>query len=304
MRAFAWFMAMFLIGFAVLAAFAYPAWLLNPEWKFHRVGGRLGQLTLLIALLLLARRLRVADRASFGFGLPAAAFFKELGKALAIGVATMLPIVIVMGALGLRVWKNGQPPDFDFLTDVAVKGLLTGLTVALIEETFLRGAMFTAIARESGVRLAILLTSLVYAATHFFVSYRIPAEQVTPYSGIDLVLGTVARFGDFFAPLGSEGAMLDAFLSLMAVGVLLALVRAVTGNIAACIGLHAGWVWIIAFVREGASAADNSHPLRFLTSQFDGVVGLLVLGWTVLIGLVIYRIYARGRPPVSLQPAG
>jgi hypothetical protein len=202
------------------------------------------------------------------------------------------------------VWKNGQPPDFEFLAGVAVKGLLTGLTVALIEETFLRGAMFTAIARESGVRMAILLTSVVYAATHFFVSHRIPAEQVTPYSGIDLVLGTLARFADFFAPPGDEKAMLDAFLSLLAVGVLLACVRAVTGHIAACIGLHAGWVWVIAFVREGTSAADNAHPLRFLTSQFDGVVGWLVLAWTILIGVVIYRLYTRGRPPVSLQSAG
>jgi uncharacterized protein len=297
MRAFAWFMAMFVLGFTVLAVFAYPAWLLNPEWRFHRVGGRLGQLTLLIALVLLARRLRVADRASFGYGLSAAAFFKELGKALALGVATMLPIVIVMGVLGLRVWKNGVGPDFEFLTDVALKGLLTGLVVALIEETFLRGAMFTAISRESGVRLAILLTSLVYAATHFFVSHRIPAEQVTPYSGVELVLGTIATFG---APL----KILDAFLSLFAVGVLLAMVRAATGNIAACIGLHAGWVWVIAFVREGTSAADSTHPLRFLTSQFDGVVGWLVLGWTILIGIVIYRIYARGAPSVSLRPAG
>jgi uncharacterized protein len=304
MRAFAWFMAMFLIGFAVLAVFAYPAWLLNPEWRFHRVGGRLGQLTLLIALLLLARRLRVADRTSFGFGIPAAAFFKELGKALALGVVTMLPIVMVMGALGLRVWKNGAGPDLEFLSEVALKGLATGLAVALIEETFLRGAMFTAIARESGARLAILLTSLVYAATHFFVSHRIPAEQVTPWSGLELVVGTFARFADFVAPLGDDRAILDAFLSLFAVGVLLALVRAVTGNIAACIGLHAGWVWVIAFVREGTSAAEDSHPYRFLTSQFDGVVGWLVLAWTILIGVVIYRIYARGRPPVILQPAG
>jgi membrane protease YdiL (CAAX protease family) len=305
MRAFAWFMAMFLIGFAVLAAFTYPVWLLHPEWRFHRVGGRLGQLTLLVSLLLLARRLGVADRASFGYGLPATTFMRELLKALVLGVVTMVPIVVVMSMLGLRVWKEGVAPDLEFLTKVAVKGLLTGLVVALIEETFLRGAMFTAIARESGARLAILLTSVVYAATHFFVSFRIPADQVTAYSGIDLVLGTVANFSDPLGLRDPENRIFDAFLCLAAVGLLLASVRAATGNIAACMGLHAGWVWVIAFVREGTSAADDSHPMRFLTSQFDGVVGWLVLAWTIVIGLVLHRLYARGRQgKVSLQPDG
>jgi membrane protease YdiL (CAAX protease family) len=215
----------------------------------------------------------------------------------------MVPIVLVMGFMGLRVWKNGVAPDMDFLASVALKGLLTGLVVALVEETFLRGAMFSAIARESGVRAAILLTSLVYAATHFFVSFRIPADQVTALSGVDLVLGTVKRFADPFGLHDPSVAIVDAFLCLFAVGVLLASVRAVTGNIAACMGLHAGWVWVIAFVREG-SQPNDAHPMRYLVSQFDGVVGWLVLAWTVVIGLVLYRLYARGRTAVSLQPHG
>ncbi len=65
--------------------------------------------------------------------------------------------------------------------------------------------------------------------------------------------------------------------------------RAVTGNIAASMGLHAGWVWVITFLREGTQPNDE-HPLRaFLVSQFDGVVGWLVLAWTIVIGVVIYQ---------------
>ena len=96
----------------------------------------------------------------------------------------------------------------------------------------------------------------------------------------------------------------DAFLCLFGVGVLLASVRSVTGNIASSMGLHAGWVWVITFMREG-SQPNDAHPLRFLISQFDGVVGWLVLAWTVLIGVVIYRFYARRTAAaVSLQPGG
>ena len=58
MRAFAWFLGMFVLGFAVIALVSYPVWLLAhphfPDWPFHRIGGRIGQLALLVALLLCA----------------------------------------------------------------------------------------------------------------------------------------------------------------------------------------------------------------------------------------------------------
>lgn len=300
MRAFAWFLGMFALGFAVIALVSYPAWLLVhpyfPDWPFHRIGGRIGQLALLGALLLCARHLGVANRQSWGYGLPARDFFIELIKALGVGIATMLPIIGIMAAMGLRMWKGGVAPDAAMLAKLTLQGFLTGITVALMEETFIRGAMFTAIARESGARVAIVLTSLLYAATHFLASYRVPADQVSAWSGIALVTGTLDAFKD---PL----AIADAFLCLFAVGVLLAAVRATTGNIAACMGLHAGWVWIITFVRV-TSEPNDAHPLRFLVSQFDGLVGWLVLAWTVVIGLVLQRVYARRAPPTVSLPLG
>jgi hypothetical protein len=75
------------------------------------------------------------------------------------------------------------------------------------------------------------------------------------------------------------------------------MVRALTGNIAACIGLHAGWVWVIAFLRE-TSQPNETHPARFLLSNFDGVVGWLVLGSTVVIGALLLPFYARRRSGV------
>ncbi len=288
MRAFAWFFGLVLICLLIMAAVAYPAWvLLHPHFdvEFHRVATRVGQLVLFIGLVFVARHLHVASKQGFGYGLPRREFIPAMLKALALGVATMVPIVAVIGFMGLRVWKNGITPDFEMLASTALNGLLTGVAVALIEETFLRGAMFTAVARESGVKVAILLTSLLYSAAHFIARTRSPADQVQWDSGLDLLAGTLRMFGE---PLKYA----DAFLCLFAVGVLLAAVRAATGNIAACMGLHAGWVWVITFMREG-SEPNDAHPLRFLVSQFDGVVGWLVLAWTVVIGLVLQRFYAR-----------
>jgi membrane protease YdiL (CAAX protease family) len=296
MRAFAWFFGLILVCLLIMAAVAYPSWvLLHPhfEFPFHRIATRVGQVFLFVGLFLIARHLHVADKQSFGYGIPRREFVPAMLKAFAIGVATMVPIAAVMGLMGVRVWKDGITPDAAMLASTALKGLMTGIAVALLEETFLRGAMFTAVARDSGVKAAIFLTSLLYAAAHFIARTRIPPDQIHWYSGLDLLTGTLRFFGE---PLKYG----DAFLCLFAVGVLLASVRAVTGNIAASMGLHAGWVWVITFMREG-SQPNDVHPLRFLVSQFDGVVGWLVLAWTIVIGLVIYQFYAR---KVSGPPSG
>lgn len=288
MRASLWFMGLFVAGFTVIALVAWPAYeWLSPmmDVKFHRLANRIGQLSLLVGFILVARRLALADRRSLGFGLPRARFLRELAVGLALGVATMLPVALVMVGLDLRVLREGVTIDAALLAQLAVSGLATGLVVGLIEETFLRGAMHTAIERESGVTTAIALTALLYSAVHFVGRYRIPVEELGPDSGLRHIAGTLAAFAD---PMG----ILDAFLALAAVGVLLGMVRALTGNIAACIGLHAGWVWVIAFLRE-TSVPDETSPLRFLLSRFDGVVGWMVLGWTLVIGVVVHRFYAR-----------
>src|SRR5262245_32819022 len=134
MRAFAWFIAMFIVGFAVMAALTYPAWLLlhayYPDLAFHRVGGRIGQLVRLVCLVILARRLSVADRTSWGYGLPRRDFLRELAKALGLGIATMVPIVVIMALLGLRIWKGGVAPDAATLAKLTLKGFATGMAVA------------------------------------------------------------------------------------------------------------------------------------------------------------------------------
>jgi membrane protease YdiL (CAAX protease family) len=299
MRAFASFLGLILLGLAAIAALGYPAWLLlHPyfDFPFHRIATRLGELVLVIGLGVFARRLGIANRTSLGYDLPLRTFLREMLKALALGAAVMLPVVAAMLVFGLREWNDGGPPDPAALARIALQGFLTGVVVALIEETLMRGVLFSAIARESGERLAIVLTALVYSASHFFARYHIAPEAVSWSSGLDLLSGTLHVFTD---PVG----IADAFLCLFAVGILLGAVRAATGNIAACIGLHAGWVWVITFVRE-TSHPNAAHPLHFLLSTFDGVVGWMILAWTAVIGFVLHRIYARRGAAFTLPRAG
>jgi membrane protease YdiL (CAAX protease family) len=288
MRTFFWFLGLLLAGFAAMALFAYPAWLLlHPHFNFpfHRIAGRVGMLALLIGFVSVARRLGLADRASLGYGVPRRVFIREFFLALALGVLLMLLVVAVMLALGLRSWQPDVELTTTALAAAALQALGSALAVALIEETFLRGALFSGVARESGTGRAILLTAVLYAATHFIARYRIPAELVVPTSGLAMVRGSLQAFA---APL-SIG---DAVLALFAVGVLLAAIRAATGNIAACIGLHAGWVWVMLLVRA-TSLPDTARRMSFLLSGFDGFVGWLVLAWTLVIGWPLYQFYLR-----------
>ena len=73
MRSFAIFVGLILLGFAGLALLGYPAWLLVAQFpgddpKFSRVASRVGMLILLLGFIFVARRLKVADRQSLGYG--------------------------------------------------------------------------------------------------------------------------------------------------------------------------------------------------------------------------------------------
>jgi len=286
LRAFLLFLVLMIAALAAIAVFSYPAWLLlHPhfDFPFHRMGERIGMLALAIGFILVARRAGLSDKRSLGYGLRRPLFVREMLVGLALGVVTMLLVVGIMTVLGLLDWT--ETVTAGALAKIIFARLLSGLAVAFIEETFLRGAMFTAIDRESGTRTAILLTSVIYSATHFFASYHIAPDQVTSSSGMTLLAGTLHLFS---APL----AIADAFLCLFAVGVVLAMIRAKTGNIAGCRGLHAGWVWVMLVTHE-LTKPVRDQPLSFLLSQFDGFVGWLVLGWTILLGVVLNRFYAR-----------
>jgi membrane protease YdiL (CAAX protease family) len=294
MRSFLAFFGLILVTLAAATVLAWPGYsLLAPHFdvRFHRVASRIWMLLLLAGFVLVARRLGVADRASLGYGLPRRDFLRELLVALGLGVLTMTPIVGAMFALGLRELRPELALHGATIASLLAQGLATGLTVALVEETFLRGAMHSGVQRESGAVAAVLLISVLYAATHFLASHRIPADQLGPGSGVALLAGSLRAFAH---PLG----IADAFLCLAAVGVLLGIVRTLTGHVAACIGLHAGWVWVIQFVRE-SSRPVASQPLGWLVSDFDGVVGWLVLAWTVVIGALLLRVYRKRSTPLA-----
>jgi hypothetical protein len=174
----------------------------------------------------------------------------------------------------------------------------SGVAVALIEETFFRGAMHTAIERESGPWVAALLTAPLFAILHFFAKARIPAAEVGWGSGFDLLHLS-------FAPLSHPSLVFDSFLSWLVVGLILGLTRVLTGNIAAAIGLHAGWVVVLRMLQE-STVSGSSPAYSAWVGRFDGLLGYWLLPWGIAIAAALWFArpawvpYARGLKASSL----
>lgn len=283
MRAFGWFCAAVLLALLSGAVVAYPVYLLVAPlggWPFHRVAGRLAMLILAAELVWLCRHLHVVSRADFGYGLPRRRFVPQSLLWGAVGVATAAVGAAYLVGAGLRIARPGLILSAGTGLHLLLAGVGSGIAVALIEETVMRGAMHTAIEREAGPWAAALLTAPLFAVLHFFAKASIPPEQLAWRSGFDLLLRS-------FAPLGHPTAVLDAFLAWLAVGLLLSLTRVLTGNIAVAIGLHAGWVLVLRVLQETTlRGASPAHA--FWVGRFDGLLGYWLLPWAAAIGVALW----------------
>ena len=289
MRAFALFVALLAASLLVAAVFTYPAWwlvsLVSIE-PVHRVMHRIAMLVAIIGLVVLTRRLGLSNKEAMGYGLPRRQFLTQLGIGWLCGLALMLPLTGLLLGLDIRELKAGF--DGHWLS-LITGGIVTGLTVAFIEETFFRGVLFTAISRTSGAAAAVIAPSLLYASLHFLGGkLRVPADQVSWVHGFEVLSKLFERY---VQPL----TFADSFVALAMLGVLLATVRLRTGAIAACIGLHAAGVAFIAVLREATLVNPNAEYVE-LVGSYDGVIGWAALLWfTVIVGVFVVIMRRRSK---------
>jgi membrane protease YdiL (CAAX protease family) len=208
-----------------------------------------------------------------------------VGAGLAIGALIIVPLLVALPLLDVRYLDPTAQTTAGNIAKALIKGLLTGLVVAFIEEIFFRGYLFTAIQRESGRWLAIVLPSLLYASVHFLDGrLRVPRDQIDWDSGLTVLSRMFLAYND---PL----KILDAFLALFAVGVLLAIARMRTGAIALCVGMHAAWVCLL-YVNETFTQVNPDTQLRWMVSSYDNVIGWTTVAWMGIMA-VIYLVMSR-----------
>jgi hypothetical protein len=283
-----------LLGAMLIAAAASP-WvqaMLAPWHVFplHRVFSRLTMLGVIGLTAWLMIHYGLARREVLGYQRPPSQFFVRAATGLAAGLLLMSVALAPLFLLHVREWNAARLAQGSILS-FALKGLGSGMLVALIEETFFRGAMQGALMRQGARRLALFAVPAFYAAVHFLGR----AESV-PYDAVNALSGFTALRG-FFSGFAEPLRILDAFVALYAVGLLLALVRERWGDIAGCIGLHAGFVATIAVFRK-ISLPAPAGEWSFLVGHFDGLLGVWIAALTALTCVAVAR---TGRPAPSSQ---
>ncbi len=294
MRAFAWFFGVLVAAGLLTALIAYPVYELTSQvasWPFHRVASRIAMLAAAGGLIWLCRHLGVGSKRALGYGLPWRRF---VTVALIAGIVGMATAALGAALLLSMHWRIGAGTHS--VLKLLLAGLSSGIAVALIEETVMRGAMHSAIARESGQWAAVLLTAPLFAVLHFFAKARIPVDELHWASGFDLLTRS-------FAPLCAPSLVLDSFAAWLAVSLVLSLTRVLTGNIAAALGLHAGWVVVLRMLQEATAPGPDAHASPWV-GRFDGLLGYWVLPWSAAIGLALWLTRRAWAPYASGEGVG
>lgn len=253
----------------------------------HRVMARLAQVFILLGLWPFLKAMGIANWAALGFTAPRSMFVAALWRGWLMGVAILAVLAGALLALGVRL---PEPLDAGWLGDLAAKALqalVGGLLIGLLEEAFFRGALYGAIRRRGGVWSAVLWTALLYAAVHFLKPRPLPDGVA-----FDLA-GAAQMFAQVFTGV-FQWQHVDSMAALFLVGVFLALVRERTGHIGWCIGLHAGWVFVIQVSRQ-LTDGDPASAHAWLAGDYDGVIGWLAAAWIGLLSLALAR-PRRSRP--------
>ncbi|MGB5584762.1 MAG: CPBP family intramembrane glutamic endopeptidase [Gammaproteobacteria bacterium] len=246
-------------------------WNVRPDRLFYR-------LVMIIAALgfwPFVKLLTMNNRDALGYSLKRGGYLMTAVKGLGIGVLIMSVHAVLLVLLGARVPEPGNV----LLSELAITlltGLFSGILVAVIEESFFRGALQHGMRRHSNVLSTFIGVNLFYAAVHFTRPPLTPeAVIIDGFSGWQMLAGMLHQYGDFTD-------FMDSFITLFVAGLLLSLIRDRTGNIVLCIGIHAGWVLSIKMARELTNAASDT-PAALLIGSYDNITGWAA---TAVLGLV------------------
>ena len=214
-------------------------------YPFHRIFDRSIMLVALAGLWPMRRVIGFRFWSDIGYVRARGWWRHALGGYL-LGVATLTVLItflVVFGGHRLAFTKTSAQ-----MAGGAVKFFFVGVAVAVIEETFFRGALQGALQRRMNMAVAVVLASVVYSAVHFLKpnGVNIPANEVTWASGGKCLVWIVSQ------SLVQKGVFVG-FVSLFLVGCVLGLAYAKTKALYLPIGLHAGWVLANEFMRWSAT---------------------------------------------------
>ncbi len=187
------------------------------------------------------------------------------------------------------------------------KSVGPAITASLLEEIIFRGVFLGICLRTFRPATAIIIVSLIFSGLHFLqpprdVAVFVQGETVpggamyidpsNPFSGFQLLQAIGMRFQNF-------ELVLFEFISLTAIGLILAYSRYATASLWLPIGLHTGWIFAyIFFKRIALRAPELDENLRYLigSNLKEGLVPLATLSLTALLVVLFVRIFPCRTP--------
>lgn len=286
MRALFVFSAVFIsaLPFGALLAFpVYEIFSLFGEVPFRKIVSRTTLLSgLLFSLLYFAHYNGLSLRR---LGIRSHRAHTRLVQGLAAGFIIVAIIEANLLALGIHDLNAERLSSFERLSLLLLGGLLTGLLVGIVEELIFRGALLGGLSRQTNTALALVTVSLVYAAVHYLKFRDLPADAAIHwYTGLTMLPAALFQFAD--------PARYDAMLTLFFLGLLLGLVRLLTGNLLLCIGIHAGLVTGEKLIQHLADFVPH-NPHAHLVNRYDPFMGDLASVWLLLLCVSLYFCYRR-----------
>jgi len=278
MKASIFFVFYFLAASILAALIAYPLFQLvgNNDYRFESWVTRSALLFLILGLIPCFKYFKLNLRA-IGHNNSFTNFAKQASSGFVSGLLILGVVVFLLIFLDIRTLSN----DAHLTLKLAFKALLSGLVVALIEETLFRGLFFKLTKYWHNAFTAVFVSSFFYALLHFIK----PIEHIDQ-SLLSFNTGFEVIFNAFRALAFMH---FDDFFALFVVGILLALVRLRTHTLSYCIGLHASWVFLIKITKD-LTDNNSSSNWAYLTGQYDGIIGSLSFIWITLI-VTVYLIY-------------
>ena len=265
---------------------AYPAHLLLENFidlPFHKL---VSHLTLFFGLIFSSIYLKINQmysKQAFGFGVPKNIFLRDIFLGIFAGILILTFLKLIFILLGIHQIKTNLDYFWSHLFLIFIKAILAGLVVGFIEETIFRGALFSGLYKKTNALITVSLTSGVYAAVHFLKYRELPGgTQITWATGLEML-------PDAFFKL-SYPNILDHFLTLLTLGVLLSMIRLRNGNIAMCIGIHAGIVLTLKVTGRFSEYVPDSQ-FDFMVNWVDHTLGYLSFAWLLVLAIIYWRKY-------------
>ncbi len=273
-----------LLFFAALASvLSYIVLMLAGDIvSIRKLVSKVAQVFLLLSIFPLRHYLQLSW-ADIGFATKNI-FFRQIMQGLILGLATLMPVMIVLYCLDISVIDQTREWSAKAVVTRVSLALLLATLISLGEEPLFSGILLAGLRKKMAVGLAILLTATYYAAFHFVKTKTdIPYDELTLGSGFQLM---AEAFSNVLNP-----EIISAFIALLVVGIFLATIRTqFASSIGICIGCHAAWVWQIKLGKDYFNTNANSEYYYLVSSYYDGVVGYLVAGWLSL-AIVLFFIW-------------